>query len=199
MPQYSYTKTEQPDLYKFAKDVEASELLDITDYQGASWDAGVEENNLVITWAIDLTGDPKAELDSIVAALPSGDSSPRPGSQKSFEDTFCTEDAPYLTETANDYAVVCQFVFPGRSEMGDIKSAKVIVWASGGYAGAVRLYDATNALQIAEKTDVDNTTAQILDLGEVDNVPDDAAIWEIQVKAAAGESIMIAAYNILFY
>jgi hypothetical protein len=52
----------------------------------------------------------------------------------------------------------------------------------------VRIYDGTNAALIAEETNITNEDPFIVtDLGDIGNLPDNRAVFEIQVRKSGGQ------------
>jgi hypothetical protein len=90
-----------------------------------------------------------------------------------------TEEATYVTGGVIPY--------PGSNDEGIPKKISVVCGKKGGATTfSVRLYDKTNALVIAKKTNKSNDYPELLDLGTISNVPEGPAIWELQVKKTAG-------------
>ncbi len=83
---------------------------------------------------------------------------------------------------STDYVTGLTFMFPGTYRMGNPKNIKVMMYISSSTLGDLRIWDETNGNTIAELTDVSAMTKTIKDLGELDNLPIDEAIWELQMR-----------------
>jgi hypothetical protein len=106
----------------------------------------------------------------------------RPDRQGIYDYPFLkldTEESTYVTGGVIPY--------PGSDEEGIPTKISVVCGKKGeSTTFSVRIYDKTNALVIAKKTNKSDDYPSILDLGTVSNVPEGPAIWEIQVKKTAG-------------
>jgi len=74
--------------------------------------------------------------------------------------------------------------FPGIDRAANIHSISFIGRINNnnsGRAGSVRIYDVTNNTVISEK-EFNNTEYSIIEFDTISNVPETAAIWEVQVK-----------------
>jgi hypothetical protein len=106
------------------------------------------------------------------------------------------------TSDNNVYQVIGgQFKFEGSNQIGTINSVEVIVNIDTSVtSGSIRLYDVTNSLVIAEVTGITNTISDIINLGTVTNVPEEAAIFELHAKKSGGGSKkVINVKNLIVY
>ena len=89
---------------------------------------------------------------------------------------------PNGMQTQNgSYEVLARFEFGGSANVGVPGSAKVIAFKNaGGINGRVRIYDVTNAQVICETALFVNTAPVIIDCGSLSNIPNGAAVWEVQ-------------------
>jgi hypothetical protein len=90
---------------------------------------------------------------------------------------------------ASSYQALAKFVFGGTALNNKIISIKGVFYMQSGGSNSysVRIYDVTNGNIIAEITGADNTSAEIVDLGNVSNLPENEAILEIQVKSTGNK------------
>ena len=66
-------------------------------------------------------------------------------------------------------------------------------------SGSIRIYDATNSLQIAELVAFTDGSVTIKDLGTIGNLPTGEAILEIQLKkTSGGGAAFCSAMSMLF-
>jgi len=88
------------------------------------------------------------------------------------------------------YKVVGWMVFPGSVQFGIPTSVSGILFVEeeiGPVVGDARIYDATNALQIAEVTGITSQSKiNIEDYGALSNISAGEAVWEFQLKRTAG-------------
>ena len=81
------------------------------------------------------------------------------------------------------YVVASTILFPGSKRIGWPKYIQAILMADvAATPGDIRIYDLTNSKVIVEKIGINNITPQIIDLGPISNVPNEPAIWEIQIR-----------------
>jgi len=86
------------------------------------------------------------------------------------------------------YTPLSDFVYPGSADVGAFDHAYVNYFRSSGSGSCdIRIYDATNALVIAEVTGI--TTASPVNIIKIDplaNIPSGSALIEIQAKRSGG-------------
>lgn len=92
--------------------------------------------------------------------------------------------APYKNTTQTAYEVHAMGIFAGTTELGTPTNIKVNAWkATGGTSFAVRIYDLTNALAVAELTgQTGESSGAVLDMGTLSNLSTGASVWEFQQK-----------------
>ena len=90
---------------------------------------------------------------------------------------------PYAETKSNTYNVVSQLIFQGTSFLEEPSLAQVIISSQAGTTGTVRLYDATNAVEIATGT-ISSPIMQIVDMTVVGSWPTSQAILEIQSRTS---------------
>jgi hypothetical protein len=89
------------------------------------------------------------------------------------------ESSPYVDYKGTSYTVIGRFAFSGTSANS---ASKIFIVVEVDVVGSVRIYDSTNALVIAEKTDISNTSWGVIDLGTISNQSSSSAVWEVQVS-----------------
>lgn len=88
---------------------------------------------------------------------------------------------------SNSYEVMGSVVWPGSDDIGipNKISANVFVGDTDD-RGDLKIFDATNALTIAEFIDVASIDlANLIDLGTLSNISEGEAVWEIQGRETA--------------
>jgi len=95
---------------------------------------------------------------------------------------FCDGSVNYIKKSSASYITICQFIFRGSFYNGIPTNIKIIGYVTATASGSVRLYDVTSSLVIAEKTGIINTTASIINLGTISNIPEEESIVELQIK-----------------
>lgn len=91
----------------------------------------------------------------------------------------------YTRDTS--YLVAGLMRFPGSDIMGKEPNSIKVIAGGDGDGMKVKIYDRTNSLMIAEKTDIPaNTDRGIYDLGGLSNIPVDEAVWEVQIASLSG-------------
>ena len=84
-----------------------------------------------------------------------------------------------------------RFVYKGSVLWSTPQSIKVIASTTGAsMTGDVRIFDLTNSLVVATLS-ITNQTPQILDLGAISNVPASEAVFELQARVVAADSIHV--------
>ena len=97
------------------------------------------------------------------------------------------DNTPYWDASSDSYQVAGYFIFPGSTQGGTPASVKALAFIISATEMAVKIYDATNAKTIAEKTGITNADTGILtDLGTLSNISSGAAVWEVQIKRTVG-------------
>lgn len=96
------------------------------------------------------------------------------------------------------YEAQIQWPFLGSTALGTPTGIKVTGEVAGGTTSKVRVYDVTNSQVICELTGISNTTAQVLDLGTLSNVPTGAAVWELQSAGTGSLAIYVSGVSIDF-
>ena len=98
------------------------------------------------------------------------------------------------------YSVQARFVFGGADKLGIPSAINALTNASVGVTTWVKIYDATNDQIVAEGS-ADHTAYGIFDLGTLSNIPEEKAIFEVQIKRVGGgqwDSTKVHAVSILF-
>ena len=76
--------------------------------------------------------------------------------------------------------------YDGITTVGRIKKITIVGYKDSGVTNySVRIFDVTNSETIVEAT-FDNETENVLDMGILNNIPNDSAIIEIQIKKSGG-------------
>lgn len=89
---------------------------------------------------------------------------------------------PYAETDSDSYAVVAQIIFPGTAFLGEPSLAQVLVSTQNiGITGTVRLYDSTNAVEIASVV-TSSVTMEVINMTVASGSPwpTDEAVLEIQ-------------------
>ncbi|MHA2062820.1 MAG: hypothetical protein ACXABY_00325 [Candidatus Thorarchaeota archaeon] len=104
----------------------------------------------------------------------------------SFVVTLTSQNGPFREASASTYTTLGRFVYDGINVIGAATAIKANVWkASGGESAYVdvRIFDGTNSLIVAELTGISSTDEyNVSDLGDISNLPDAEATFEIQVR-----------------
>lgn len=91
---------------------------------------------------------------------------------------------PQVTTASGVYTVIARFIFAGTTAAGTLAAVKAIFWRSAGAGSTdMRIYDVTNALQIAELTGVVGSSTTIQNLGAIANLPTGESTFEAQLRA----------------
>ena len=109
---------------------------------------------------------------------------------------FCFSRA--LESDRQNYSVEARFIFRGSAVLGEPSAIKIIAEvASAVDPGDVRIYDKTNDKQIAEITGIDVEDVVIYDMGQLSNISEGEAMWEVQLRVPTkGDSIEVKALTI---
>lgn len=105
----------------------------------------------------------------------------------------------YITKAGgNPYVSIAKLTFPGTTAVGTPKTVLANIWGSGAKNKQVRIYDATNAVAVAEKLIISSTSPENIET--LDSIalvfPAAAAVFEIQVLAESAEEVIIAGVTI---
>lgn len=94
-------------------------------------------------------------------------------------------DNAHIRSPHSTYTCVTRFTFGGTTAVGTPAAVKGVGFhTDGGGTAQFRIYDLTNAQQIAESAAFSNTDPQIFSFGALSNLSTGEAIWEIQGKAS---------------
>lgn len=85
------------------------------------------------------------------------------------------------------YEALPRFPFPGRDKAGRPIRIYVLCKCDTDVTGQLRLVDVSASKTIAEGGTFTHTAWQEVDLGDVTNIADARAIWQIEVKRTAGD------------
>jgi len=98
----------------------------------------------------------------------------------------------YYKATKNtSWKTVGQFIFRGTNIVIPSK-IKAIIWLqNSSVKGGIRIYDFTNGKEIAKKEDITNISPQIINLGDLQNLPTDESIIEIQIRRVSGPALQV--------
>lgn len=110
--------------------------------------------------------------------------------------------APYVAITGViSNQVISTFIYPGTNNVGPISKIMANIWtANVANNPGINIYDVTNSLLIAGSTSgVVTSSANILDLGTISNLPTNVAVFQIRMSASAAfesrlGSIMIGSF-----
>lgn len=115
---------------------------------------------------------------------------------------------PYGFTTSGTYTVISRFVFPGTALTGSLTSIIANLFSSiAGVRGDIRVYDATNSLQIAQligSADLPTNpgiAAALVNLGTLSNLPTGRAVFEVQIRrtvGSGGQEIRCSALDLEF-
>lgn len=107
--------------------------------------------------------------------------------------TLTHQDDAWADTNSNVYTGLARFRFAGTNKLGTAISIFVNAWKSGGPIASwvdIRILDLTNAVVIAELTNIDQGVAanvnayQLLTLGPLGPLPPTQALWEVQGRRA---------------
>lgn len=94
---------------------------------------------------------------------------------------------PEAYSNSTSYLVAGLIRFPGSNTMGKAPSSIKVIAGGDGDGMKVKIYDRTNSLMVAEKTDIPTDTDRgIYNLGDLSNIPVGEAVWEIQIASLSG-------------
>jgi len=161
-------------------------------------------NNPHSTTHLNLSGDKNAEIDIKHVTdneklgldnAPNSITSTNPVSDKLYTDSIHdiiipminAANSPYLSTTSPTYVSIARFVFRGTNVYIPIH-IKFTGWVGFRTMGALRIYDKTFGLVIAENARIINMTEAIIDLGKISNLPTTESIWEVQIRRVSGSN-----------
>ena len=122
-----------------------------------------------------LSSSEKITLDGLVSDHTSDTSAPK--------NQFFTIDPKKDGTNNSSYSKIGSFKYNGSDKIGHINYIDVISYMqNGGESYSVRIFDKTNGNVICEKTGLTNTTEEIIDLGDISNVPINESIFELQAR-----------------
>jgi len=173
MTQYDYSKAQEPDFYKLRQDIINSELLNIEDYAGSSWSDDTEI--LSVMFLVELTQEQEADLDGIVAALPSGDSTPKPVT------TVVNWNIPNVNSSAAVWTKIGSFIYCPHCFKQVPNKCAFISWVDPSVEGKFRVYDVTNNAVVYLSAKLNNADP-VMAVGDLSNMPSDMSVFEFQVK-----------------
>jgi hypothetical protein len=132
--------------------------------------------NLTVRWENPLSGADQTEQSNIVAAHVALKV------VKRSEYTWCQQ-----TTTGGAYAVVGTLPYQGaRRTGGPPVLLEAVIGVGSASALDARVYDVTNTTVIAEVLGVTDAYPAFVNMGAISNVPDKAAVWELQIRRASG-------------
>lgn len=111
--------------------------------------------------------------------------------QRDIEYVFATDANPYITISLNDssFKTIFRFIFRGSTILGIPTSIKVVGMLSfSSITADIRLLNVTQGTIIASKTNINNITAEIINLGTLSNIPSSEVILELQVIMSSGKA-----------
>jgi hypothetical protein len=113
---------------------------------------------------------------------------------------FGTTSQLYRSSTSTSYTSVARFIYRGSNIFGPPSYIKAVCWSSMSSKTAnVRLFDITNGLVIATSDTFNNTTATVIDLNVISNIPVNEAILEFQIITSfANNTVSISSGHIYF-
>jgi hypothetical protein len=101
--------------------------------------------------------------------------------------SFTRNNNDFLQENGASYSSVAKFIYTGSSILGIPTIIKANVWNFGGTSVSIQIFDVTNSLQIAEVTNVTNSSIDnIQDLVAISNIPLNAALFEVRLLLVGG-------------
>ena len=109
------------------------------------------------------------------------------GNPRTVDFQYFSSIGPFVSCTATSYETLGRWEFAGSTRMGVPIKISGIIWRnSGANPVDIRVYDRDNLTTIAEYTGLTSEDIAAVDLGTISNVPNDPAIWEIQMKTGVG-------------
>lgn len=139
-----------------------------------------------------LTGGEQTTLDGLVAAHIPDTSPPR--------QNFFTFDPKINVIKNTSYRKIGSFKYGGSSKIGTINYIDIIAYKEVKPSSySLKVYDRTNSLTLAEKTGLTNTEEVIVDMGTINNIPENEAILEIQAKKQDNAGEIVVEQIIIYY
>jgi len=122
------------------------------------------------------------------------------GGADSINFSFGEQGISTLFNSSVNYVVIAEFIFPGTDNTGIPSGIEGLVGSDNASGeAAIKIFDRTNSLTIAEKIDIESLLRVVTDLGTLANLPSAPSVFEIQGKRIDGGSrLEIAALRILF-
>lgn len=105
----------------------------------------------------------------------------------------------YRNNTSS-YGYVGRFVYFGDSDV-TIHSIKVLGYKTRPNINSynLRVYDVSNNTVVAELTDLINDTPELMDMGEISNIPTAETIMELQLKQLGGGNAEVEINQVIIY
>jgi len=110
--------------------------------------------------------------------------------QRDIEYVFATDKNPYISISLNpSFTTIFGFLFRGSTILGIPTSIKIVSSVSNNDITVnIRLLNVTQGTIIASINNINNETAQIINLGTLSNIPTSEGILELQVYRSSGPS-----------
>lgn len=149
-------------------------------------------DNVNIVFESSLDSGEQTILDNIISLHSPSNNKPK---VKSFVVT------PDIAEFDNSiYRLISIFNYAGKDSIGDLDYIEYIGLISNENSTYdIRAYDSTNNKIIAEKTGNNNKKMQIIDLGELSNIPSESAIIEIQGRVISSNNAKLHNHQVVIY
>lgn len=93
--------------------------------------------------------------------------------------------------SSNLYQSVGYLRWPGNNSIGFVDNTSIIAFVSQGATGSLKIFDITNNVDILEFNDINNSIPSIYNIGVPNNLSDNEAVWEIQLKVTNLGSISL--------
>lgn len=106
----------------------------------------------------------------------------------------------YCNTTSTSYTTIRRFNFRGTNNTGSPSSIRAVGYVNNASNNAqIRIQDITNSKTICQSATFKNTTSAIIDLGAISNLPENEAIFDIQIKTSSSSySTYLHSVNIYF-
>jgi len=98
-----------------------------------------------------------------------------------FQLSWATGDFEYLERDTDIFARAALFQFDGLNSVNAPNTMETVSFMESG-SGKVKIFDLTNGNDIAESAFFNNTVEAVIDLGVISNLPNDAAVFEMQMR-----------------
>lgn len=110
--------------------------------------------------------------------------------------TFTDASAPYLRRNSNSFNTVARIFFRGTNHLGPVECVKIVAWVDSSSAEAtIRLFDTTNNETVAEITNIDSRSPEIVMANGCFHFPEEQAIFEVQLKTTNNKYCYISNLN----